>query len=377
MSQGNTSLWKVHAALLVAQLLSGGYYVVTKVALVHGMNRIVLSLYRDVIALLILFPAALIIERYNPFKLSWRVVARLFLLGLIGIFGSQFLLFIGIERTTAEFSAALQTSVPVLTAGIAILLGVERLLLQRRDGRAKLAGITLCCAGAIFMTFYKGPPVLGWFNPNTLEAALEPDSIHVKLELYGSHWNWFEIDGWKLGAICLIGNCLCMAIFINLQASLLKQFPAPISVVAYSYFFGAIIMGSASYFLVHDSSAWILRWDIDLLAVLYNGIISSALYFALMTWALSKVGPVFVASYIPLQPISSALLALIFLKTIVYLGSVLGTLLIILGLLLVSWAREEAMRLAALSAIVERSNRLPKATAEALVPGLRAPLLQV
>lgn len=58
-------------------------------------------------------------------------------------------------------------------------------------------------------------------------------------------------------------------------------------------------------------------------------------------------------------------------------SSVLGTLLIILGLLLVSWAREEAMRLAALSAIVERSNRLPKATAEALVPGLRAPLLQV
>lgn len=66
MSQGNTSLWKVHAALLVAQLLSGGYYVVTKVALVHGMNRIVLSLYRDVIALLILFPAALIIERLVP-----------------------------------------------------------------------------------------------------------------------------------------------------------------------------------------------------------------------------------------------------------------------------------------------------------------------
>ena len=61
-----TSLWKVHFALLVAQVLSGGYYVVTKVALVHGMNRIVLSLYRDLVALVFLLPAALFIERLAP-----------------------------------------------------------------------------------------------------------------------------------------------------------------------------------------------------------------------------------------------------------------------------------------------------------------------
>jgi hypothetical protein len=59
----STSLWRVHTALLVAQVLSGGYYVVTKVALVHGMNRLVLSVYRDVLAVLILFPAAFIFER--------------------------------------------------------------------------------------------------------------------------------------------------------------------------------------------------------------------------------------------------------------------------------------------------------------------------
>lgn len=61
-----TSLWKVHVALLVAQVLSGGYYVVTKVALLHGMNRIVLSLYRDLVALVFLLPAALFIERLAP-----------------------------------------------------------------------------------------------------------------------------------------------------------------------------------------------------------------------------------------------------------------------------------------------------------------------
>ena len=88
---------------------------------------------------------------------------------------------------------------------------VEKLNLRRRDSRAKLAGITLCCAGAILMTFYRGPRVLGW-----LGAAIEPDSLHTKVE-YANHFDGFEFGGWELGAICLIGNCLCIASFINLQ----------------------------------------------------------------------------------------------------------------------------------------------------------------
>lgn len=58
-------------------------------------------------------------------------------------------------------------------------------------------------------------------------------------------------------------------------------------------------------------------------------------------------------------------------------SSVLGAVLIIFGLVLVSWAREEATRLAALARIVEQSGRLSRVAAEARDPELRAPLLQV
>lgn len=51
-----------------------------------------------------------------------------------------------------------------------------------------------------------------------------------------------------------------------------------------------------------------------------QGVISSALYFGLMTWAISRVGPLFVASYIPVQPVFATILALIFLGSTVYLG---------------------------------------------------------
>ncbi|KAH9543031.1 hypothetical protein CY35_13G040900 [Sphagnum magellanicum] len=260
--ENSESQWPVHAALLVAQLLSGGYYVIIKMALVNEMNLIVLSVYRDLLALVFLIPAAWLIERQNFFRLSRDVVLWLLVLGLIG---------------------------------------VEAVWWHRRDGQAKVAGIVICCAGAILMTFYKGPVVLGAKPTSTLEAA-STSMIKKPVHLPGSGIPHTTIDDWQIGVLCLIGNCLCMGTNINLQ-----------------------------------------------------GIISSALNLAIMTWALSKVGPLFVASYIPLQPVSATVLALIFLKSSVYLGSILGTLMIILGLLSVSWAHQESARYQSLSEVIGRS----------------------
>ena len=86
---------------------------------------------------------------------------------------------------------------------------VESLRLERRDSRAKLAGITLCCAGAILMTFYRGPPLIGWPNP--------PVDVALKMHIHDFALRNLGITGWKFGAVCLVGNCLCMASYINLQ----------------------------------------------------------------------------------------------------------------------------------------------------------------
>lgn len=55
-----------------------------------------------------------------------------------------------------------------------------------------------------------------------------------------------------------------------------------------------------------------------------QGVISSALYFGLVAWALSKVGPLFVASYLPIQPVTSTLIAIFFSKSHLYLGRYVG-----------------------------------------------------
>ncbi len=50
----------------------------------------------------------------------------------------------------------------------------------------------------------------------------------------------------------------------------MRRFPAPVSLIAYSYAFGTVFMGIAAIFLVNDTSAWALSWDMNLVAILYN-----------------------------------------------------------------------------------------------------------
>lgn len=367
----------VHLLMILAQLLSGVYYVITSIALVGGLNRIVLSLYRDIVAMIILIPAAYFVDKGNRVKLSWDVVLHLLVLGITGIYGSNYLLFVGIEFTSPEMSAAVQPFIPVATAIIALLFGIEIIHWHRRDGQSKVLGILASCTGAILMTFYQGPAIIklwndvgqGGFTPSATSLK-EPSSTEIGTLGLFSGWG---ITSWQFGGLCLIGNCLCMASFINLQAPLLKRYPAPVSVLAYSYGTGAICMAITGYFAVTETSDWALGWNADLAVILYNGVIASALSFGIMGWCLNRVGPLFVSSYIPLQPVIAAVLSLVFLGGTVYLGTILGSILVLVGLLLVSWSREETLRLASLTRAIEGTDRVH----HPLTDTLKEPLIQV
>ncbi|XXG88327.1 hypothetical protein AAC387_Pa12g0550 [Persea americana] len=286
--------WKAHGGLAVAQVLFGGYHVLTKVALNVGVNQVVFCAYRDLIAVFILSPFAFLTEKSMCHSISRRLLISFFFLGLTGIFGNQLFFLTGLSYTNPTMAAAMQPAIPVFTILMAAVMGTENINLLRKEGVAKIVGTVSGLMG-------------------------------------------FRLERWYIGMLCLIGNCMCMAIYLTLQSSVLKKYPASLSITAYSHLFGSLLMVLTGLFTTDGLTEWILTWS-EIVAVLYAGIAASAINFGITTWSNKIIGPTLVALYSPLQPFASAILSMIFLGSSIYLGSIIGGLLIVAGLYLVTYA---------------------------------------
>ncbi|KAJ0239001.1 EamA domain-containing protein [Hirschfeldia incana] len=314
---------KLHVAMVVFQTGYAGNHVIMRFALNLGVSKLVFPLYRTIVALSVLAPSAYFLEKKERPAMNTSLLIQFFLLGLVGITLNQGFYIFGLDNTSPTFASATENAVPAVSFLMAALLGIEKVELKRRDGIAKVVGTFVSVAGSLVITLYKGPTI---YEPS---LRVMDQSINVGGEAEEENKNW------ALGCLCLMGHCLCWSSWIVLQSPLLKKYPARFSFISYSCFFAVIQFFGISAYFERDVESWKILSGGEVYALLYTGVVGSAMVFAIQIYVVERGGPLFVSAYLPLQTLVAAVLATFALGEHFYLGGLIGAILIISGLYLV------------------------------------------
>ncbi|CAN1747025.1 WAT1-related protein At2g39510 [Linum perenne] len=307
---------KPFLAVIFIQFGYAGMNIISKYALNQGMSQHVLVVYRHAIATVVLAPFAFYFDR----KVRPKMTMGVFLKPTI----DQNLFYTGMKYTSATFSAAMTNVLPAFAFLMAWALRLEKVKLNKVHSQAKLLGTVVTVGGAMLMTLIKGARLdMPWtkgIDHSSATSMVAQDPIK--------------------GAVMIAVGCICWAGFIILQAITLKSYPAEFSLAALICMMGTI-EGSVLAIGMEwgNPSAWAVGFDVKLLAAVYSGVICSGMAYYIQGVVMQTKGPVFVTAFSPLSMVIVTIMGSIFLSEILYMGRVLGAVVIVTGLYMVLWGK--------------------------------------
>jgi len=261
--------FKPHLALVAVQILFGIWPIFGKIVLrsMSSPSLVVIRITGAAVAL------ALLQRRLTPLlRMPAKDIGLLTLCSLLGVVGNQLLYVKGLSLTTVINATLLSTMIPVYALAVSVLLGYERGSLKT------LAGIVVSAAGVIYLV-----------NPAHAELNAQTTT----------------------GNLLLLANSFIYAIYIVISKDLFERYGA-LNVVTWIFLIGAVMTVPVGiYSLQNENLAAIsgMVW----LAVAFIILLPTVGAYYLNAWALTRVAPSTVATYIYLQPLIAFGLAPIFL----------------------------------------------------------------
>ncbi|XP_009103058.1 WAT1-related protein At1g25270 isoform X4 [Brassica rapa] len=277
---------KAAIAMLVVQFIFAGMFILFKITAHDGTNLRILVAYRLSFATLFMFPLALIFQRKKRPEFTRRLVLLAFLSGLLGAAIPNILYLPGLVRTSATFSTAASILSPVITLVLSLAFRMDTLRLGSNEGRAKLLG-TLLGVG-VLMVFGCNVSVSLWL---LLQAKISKE--------FGGHC-------WNISLMNATGSLVCMVVALCSE---------------------------------HNWNQWRLGWNISLLTTVYSGVVVSGLVMPLVAWCIEKKGPLYVTVFSPIRLVIVALVGSFALEETLYLGSLIGAIIMVGGVYLVVWCK--------------------------------------
>ncbi|KAL7604642.1 WAT1-related protein At1g21890 [Lactuca sativa] len=323
---------KPYIAMVALQFGYAGMYIITMIGMKRGLSHWILVVYRHATATLVIAPFAFAFERKIRPKMTRSVFLKVLLLGLLEPVIDQNLYFLGMSITSATYGSAIVNVLPALTFVLALIFRLEKVNLKRMHSQAKIVGTVITLTGATVMTLYKGPIVdILWYSHHG--ATTTHKAAAAAASSSGQHY---------LAGTIMILICTCSwAGYFIVQSITLKEYPAELSLTSLICLAGTVEGGIIAMIMERDPKAWALGFDSRLLASVYSGVVCSGIAYYVQGVVNRVRGPVFVTAFSPLCMIITAVLGAIVLSEQVHLGSLIGAIIIVMGLYSVVWGKSK------------------------------------
>ncbi|KAG6588585.1 WAT1-related protein, partial [Cucurbita argyrosperma subsp. sororia] len=247
-------------AMVVVQFLYAGLNITSKLAMEFGMNPMVLVAYRQMFGTIAIAPCAYWFERKGRPKITKPILFQILLCSLTGATGNQVFYYVGLKYSSPTIACALTNVLPAATFLLALLFRQESVGIKTTPGAAKVIGTVVCVGGAMLLSFYHGQTI-----------DLGESGIHWKYaEMMRGESSSSQGGSAIWGCLYLIISSVAWAAWFVIQARVNSQFPAPYTSTAIMTFMATIQCGAIAVGIEHNTAAaWSLKSPIRLVGALY------------------------------------------------------------------------------------------------------------
>ncbi|CAM0870766.1 unnamed protein product [Alopecurus aequalis] len=323
-------LWRryaPHNMMIVVQLCYTFMYFVTEAAFNKGLNPYVYVTYRHILVAVILWPFAYYHEKKLRPNMTWKLFLEIFVLSLLGVSVTLNMYFASLKYTSPTFVTSMVNTVASITFLIAIVLRMEIVDVKSARGLAKIAGTVVSFAGVTTMTLYKGAAIASPYKaPIRIPSSGDAAAAH---------------DAWLKGSLLAVGSCVCWSVWYILQATSVKRYPADLSLTAWMATVGGAQSAAFAVVMQHRKEDWLVGFGLSFWCIIYSGIACSGFTVFAQLWVTERKGPVFVTMFNPVSTIMVAILAYFIFGENLYVGSIIGGVVVIAGLYMLLWGKDK------------------------------------
>ncbi|KAL4336278.1 hypothetical protein GQ457_07G001980 [Hibiscus cannabinus] len=311
----STAMVAVQCSTVVGNIL-------VKAASSKGMNYFVFTAYCYVLGSLVFLLLASFFKRKTSLPPSkFPLFIRIFIFELLG-FSGQLCFYKGLQLGSPTLASANANLIPAFTFILAVFFRMEKVAFRSSSTQAKIIGTIASIFGAFVIILYKGPKVISTLTWTSSSSS----SSSSPLVFMSSESNWI------IGGLLLVVTFLLISFGFIIQSQIMKIYPEEITVTFFGKLLGTMISLPVCLLVEPNLSSWRLTSSLAVVAVLYMGLFGISFSSLMYMWAIHLKGPVFVASFQPTSIVIAVVMSAIFLGEAIFLGSVIGTLILSTGL---------------------------------------------